>query len=80
MSLLHELPVDWRNQIESRMMSADVVKIETHLNATPDIRPLRSEIFKAFHLCPYEHTKVVIIGQDPCPNGRATGLAFAVKA
>ncbi|MFN2261322.1 MAG: uracil-DNA glycosylase [Psychroflexus sp.] len=41
--------------------------------------PSGNEIFKAFDLCPFDKTKVVIIGQDPYhgPN-QAHGLCFSV--
>ncbi|MCD8318777.1 MAG: uracil-DNA glycosylase [Paraprevotella sp.] len=37
-------------------------------------------IFNAFNLCPYDRTKVVIIGQDPYHGpGQAHGLCFSVN-
>jgi len=41
--------------------------------------PPFSQIFNAFHLCEFENTKLVVIGQDPyhAPN-QAQGLAFSV--
>lgn len=43
------------------------------------IYPSNQDIFKSFALCPFEKTKVVIIGQDPYHNeGQAHGLAFSV--
>lgn len=42
--------------------------------------PSGKEIFKAFELCPFEQTKVVIIGQDPYHGkGQAHGLCFSVN-
>ncbi len=36
-------------------------------------------IFNAFNLCPFDHVKVVIIGQDPYHEpGQAMGLSFSV--
>jgi len=41
--------------------------------------PKKSEIFAAFDHCPFEETKVVIIGQDPYHGtGQANGLCFSV--
>lgn len=42
--------------------------------------PKASDIFAAFDYCPFDKTKVVIIGQDPYhgPN-QANGLCFSVK-
>ncbi len=37
-------------------------------------------IFNAFNLCPFDHVKVVIIGQDPYHGpGQAHGLCFSVN-
>lgn len=42
--------------------------------------PPAATIFKAFDLCPFEHTKVVILGQDPYHGyGQAHGLCFSVQ-
>jgi uracil-DNA glycosylase len=43
------------------------------------IYPEPEEYFKAFKLTPFNKVKVVILGQDPYPNGEADGLAFSVK-
>lgn len=42
--------------------------------------PKGSDIFAAFDHCPFDETKVVIIGQDPYHGpGQANGLCFSVK-
>ncbi len=42
--------------------------------------PPGSLIFNAFNLCPFDHVKVVIIGQDPYHEpGQAHGLSFSVQ-
>lgn len=44
------------------------------------VYPHPSNIFRAFDLCPFEKTKVVILGQDPYHGpGQANGLCFAVN-
>lgn len=44
------------------------------------VRPAPADIFKAFKLCAFEDTRVVVIGQDPYPFGNhADGLAFSSK-
>jgi len=44
------------------------------------IYPPENEVFNALKHCPYEHVKVVIIGQDPYHGlGQANGLAFSVN-
>jgi len=41
--------------------------------------PPNSQIFRAFELCPVDHVKVVILGQDPYHGpGQAHGLSFSV--
>ena len=41
--------------------------------------PERENVFRAFHLTPYENVKVVILGQDPYHDfNQAQGLAFSV--
>lgn len=43
-----------------------------------NIFPQKKQVFEAFRQCPYDATRVVIIGQDPYPQaGFATGIAFA---
>jgi uracil-DNA glycosylase len=44
------------------------------------VYPPGRQIFRAFEVCPFHHTKVVIIGQDPYHGpGQAHGLAFSVN-
>jgi uracil-DNA glycosylase len=43
--------------------------------------PRRERLFQAFRDTPFEKVKVVILGQDPYPDGKhAMGLAFSVPA
>jgi len=47
---------------------------------TKTIYPPADEIFNAFKLCPFNNTKVVILGQDPYHGpGQAHGLCFSVN-
>jgi len=63
----------FRTQYFSNLMKYLKINYETQ-----QVYPEKSDIFKAFKLCPYYKLKVVILGQDPYfTNGRATGLAFA---
>lgn len=44
------------------------------------VYPPASQIFHAFNACPFDQTKVVIVGQDPYHGrGQANGLSFAVN-
>lgn len=55
---------------------ADFVRTE-YKNAT--VFPAPKNIFRAFDACPFDATKVVLIGQDPYHGpGQANGLCFAV--
>lgn len=50
-----------------------------HEYTTTTCYPPGSLIFNAFNLCPFDHVKVVIIGQDPYHEpGQAQGLSFSV--
>lgn len=40
--------------------------------------PEKQDVFKVFGM-PLDKIKVVVLGQDPYPNGEATGLAFGVR-
>ncbi len=45
-----------------------------------NVYPPAKEIFRAFELCSFEATKVVILGQDPYHGpGQAHGLCFSVR-
>ena len=48
--------------------------------ASGKIYPDKNDIFKAFELCSFHQTKVVILGQDPYHGvDQAHGLSFSVK-
>lgn len=50
-----------------------------HEYATQTVYPPAAEIFAAMDSCPFQNTKVVILGQDPYHGpGQANGLAFSV--
>lgn len=47
--------------------------------ATTTCYPPAKLIFNAFNLCPFDHVKVVLLGQDPYHEpGQAQGLCFSV--
>ena len=55
----------------------DFVKLEYAKN---NCFPPGKQIFNAFNACPFNHVKVVIIGQDPYHGfGQANGLCFSVN-
>jgi uracil-DNA glycosylase len=45
-----------------------------------EVYPPPDDVFAALHLTPYEHTKVMVLGQDPYHGaGQAHGLCFSVR-
>ena len=55
-------------------------RIQEQLNGQV-ICPARKDLFTALDLCPFNHTRVAIIGQDPYPSRQyATGVAFSIPA
>lgn len=58
---------------------ADLVAFVRQAYATGVCYPPGSKIFNAFACTPFEHVKVVILGQDPYHEpGQAMGLSFSV--
>lgn len=58
---------------------AELVRLE-YRNMHGHVFPPAAKIFAAFDNCPFDDTKVVIIGQDPYHGpGQANGLAFSVN-
>lgn len=56
-------------------LSKKVVKARERGRVYPEME----EVFQAYIQTPFEEVKVVILGQDPYPDGNATGLAFECK-
>ncbi len=53
---------------------------DEYQNNETSIFPSRENVFRAFEACPFEHVKVVILGQDPYPTkGHAHGLCFSIE-
>lgn len=73
----------WLDQLKSDFESEYFSKLKEFLieeKTKYQIYPPGNEIFNAFNLCPFNKTKVVIIGQDPYHNpGQAHGLCFSVR-
>lgn len=66
---------DWIKVIDK----VELAKIMKWLNSVDNstLCPSKSNIFKAFKLCPFKECRVIIIAQDPYPQkGVATGIAF----
>lgn len=61
---------DWSKVIDLK----EAERILKKLTAYPIICPNMKDIFKSFHLCPLNNLRVVILGQDPYNNLKATVL------
>ena len=75
----------WKSRLQSEFDKdyfktlTNFVRDEYATNAG-SIFPKRKEILHAFDACPFDQTKVVILGQDPYPTpGHAHGLCFSVE-
>ncbi|RXQ87760.1 uracil-DNA glycosylase [Ancylomarina salipaludis] len=73
----------WKAQLESEFEKPYFKKLERFVDdeyQNNEIYPPQNLIFRAFNSCPFNHIKVVILGQDPYhgPN-QANGLAFSVN-
>lgn len=58
----------------------DWEKIEKDIYSNPKkiVYPSIENVFKCFEICPFDQTKVILLGQDPYINGEAMGLCFSV--
>lgn len=75
------LPPDWAAVLAHELTQpywSDLQRYVAAERATHVVDPAPENVFAAFAATPFEEVRVVILGQDPYPNGQATGLAFAV--
>ena len=78
------IPKNWieafkKNNLDTNL-DLPIKNILKELEDNKKIAPNINNIFRAFELCDYESTKVVIFGQDPYfQKGYANGLAFSVN-
>lgn len=78
------LEPSWQNLIQKEFEESYISElaafIETeYATSTIPIYPPQDLIFNAFHQTPFEHVKVLIMGQDPYHGpGQAHGLSFSV--
>ncbi len=73
----------WKNLLKDEFEKEYFFKltnlIKHDLNEGITIYPKGQDIFNAFNLTPFDHVKVVILGQDPYHGpGQAHGLSFSV--
>lgn len=74
---------DWSKPLDQPLLSTQYMNSligfleRKYGDPSTTIYPKQPDIFRAFRMTPYKDVRVVIIGQDPYFDGRATGLAFA---
>ena len=73
----------WKNKLQDEFQKNYFVQLIAFVREqykTKVIYPAGKDIFKAFDACPFDHVKVVLIGQDPYHGpGQAHGLCFSVN-
>lgn len=78
-----KIHTSWQKQLTNEFSQTyfkDLMRFVKKEYAQNTCYPPRNKIFSAFDHCPFDKTKVVIIGQDPYhgPN-QANGLSFSVS-
>jgi uracil-DNA glycosylase len=75
--------MSWKEILAPVLQTPKMQEVKKHLQEerkTKAIYPAGKDVFRAFDLCPYNNTKVVILGQDPYhTKDTADGLAFSTK-
>lgn len=85
MKLIHNvIPGTWGYKIDEQLAEGTfetIGKTIHDIRQTDTVYPSREDLFKAFRLCSFEDTKVILLGQDPYPSkGHAHGLSFGTLA
>ena len=78
------IPSGWGKILKSFIFSDDfdniIKELGNQVNQGKRFTPTFKNLFRAFEECPYDKTKVVVVGQDPYPTpGVADGVAFSCK-
>ena len=78
---------DWDKFLDTILVTDEIVNNLNYINQQyrkhennlvyPEIYPAQENVFKAFQECSYHKMSVIVLLQDPYPDGRATGLAAA---
>ena len=82
MTLCEQLPPDWRHILQDEFQKEYWSELEKKLHKarqSTTVYPPPGQVFTAFHACPFESCKLLLLGQDPYhgPN-QAHGLSFSV--
>lgn len=82
MNFIH-LPADWQLLLQSEINEAyfkDLLRLYENAYTSHKVYPPKELVFNALKLCPLNHVKVVLIGQDPYHGeNQANGLSFSVN-
>jgi uracil-DNA glycosylase len=77
------IEASWKKILQNEFRQDYFLQLENFLKEEYNketIYPSRKEIFQAFELCPFDSTRVVILGQDPYHGyQQAHGLCFSVN-
>lgn len=80
-AVLARMHSDWFNLLYSTVTSEDFIELNKVRQAAERkkyvVYPKRENVYRAYQTRP-DQIRVVLLGQDPYPNGEATGLAFGV--
>ena len=74
-SIIHK---SWHKFLQPLFNDNRMYKLKHQVLPLHPFYPSPDNIFRVFSM-PIENIKVVILGQDPYPNGQAIGLSFAVN-
>lgn len=78
------IETQWKTKLDVEFKKPYFEKLVNFVRSeylTQTIYPAPKSIFRAFELCPFDKTSVIILGQDPYHGkGQANGLCFAVGA
>lgn len=73
----------WKSALSDEFVKPYWKKLSTTVRdqyLSKNVYPPAKNVFRAFDLCPFEKTKVVIVGQDPYHGAhQANGLSFSVN-
>lgn len=82
LDLIELLPGGWRDALKPHLDPDTVAALGEFVAAEyarATVYPPLPDLFRAFHLCPPERARVLILGQDPYHReGQAHGLSFSV--
>ena len=78
-----KINASWKKELSDEFDLSYFIELSSFVRGeylSKKIYPPPAQVFRAFDLCPFDHVKVVIVGQDPYHgDGQANGLSFAVN-